>query len=97
MLKLGELVRHPERRGDKFGCLARRAGGEAGAVALYNRHQPIEGEDEPQLARRSAVTLDGGLYTCQALAQVIGGHDRHQLDLGVHPKEEPLGNIRDLR
>ena len=46
---------------------------------------------------RSAVALDGTLHARQTLAQVIGSHDRHQLDLGVQAKEQPLGGIGDLR
>ena len=44
----------------------------------------------------SAVALDGGLDARQTLAEVIGGHDRHQFDLGAHTKEEPLGDFCDL-
>ena len=46
---------------------------------------------------RSAIALDGALHARQTLAQVIGSHDRHQLDFGVQAKEQPLGDIGDLR
>jgi hypothetical protein len=90
MLKPGELD-------DKFLRLTRKTLGARGSAALFERLRQLEDEENLQGARRSAVALDGGLHARQALVQVIGSHDRHQLDLGVHTKEEPFGDIGDLR
>jgi hypothetical protein len=51
----------------------------------------------PFFHSRSAVAADRLLHARQALAQVIGSHDRHELDLGADAKEETLSDIGDLR
>jgi hypothetical protein len=90
MLEPGEL-------GDKFMRLTRRALSELGPASLFERLQRLEDEMDLKLARRSAVALDGALQARQTLAQVIGSHNRCHLDLGVQAKEQPLGDIGDLR
>jgi hypothetical protein len=51
----------------------------------------------PFFHSRSAVAADRLLHARQALAQVIGSHDRHELDLGADAKEETLSDIGNLR
>jgi hypothetical protein len=55
------------------------------------------GKGEVIVQGDSAVAADRFLHARQTFAQVIGIHDRHEFDLGVHTKEEPLGGIGNLR
>ncbi|WP_166656382.1 hypothetical protein [Paraburkholderia sp. BL10I2N1] len=72
-----------------FRCYAR--------LWLERDYDAAAGKGEVIVQGDSAVAADRFLHARQTFAQVIGIHDRHEFDLGVQTKEEPLGGIGNLR
>ncbi|MGF6873639.1 hypothetical protein [Paraburkholderia sp. MM5477-R1] len=89
IVEADSILRGDHQKLAPFRCYAR--------LWLERDYDAAAGKGEVIVQGDSAVAADRFLHARQTFAQVIGIHDRHEFDLGVQTKEEPLGGIGNLR